>query len=297
MNKLKAAAVILAISVFAIPFAALGGGQVEWTPNGEPVDALLRTYESGLPAVISDGSGGVIIAWTVDGGDTLNRIAAQRLNENGSRQWSDAAVICAVSNGNGDVVSATDGSGGAIISWPDFRNGGADIYAQRVNGSGVVQWTEDGVVICDAADWQQTPRLVSDGSGGAIITWDDYRSGRDIYAQRVNGSGAGQWTANGLVICNATGTQAYPNLAGSGSGGAIIAWTDKRNDSSSFYADLYAQRAITSQQAPTITTQAVSNPGTTTATGNGNITQPWGAESHAARRLLEHDGHDDDWGQ
>lgn len=46
------------------------------------------------------------------------------------------------------------------------------------------------IVISAAADDQLIPHIVSDGSGGAIITWMDSRSGTaDIYAQGVSASG------------------------------------------------------------------------------------------------------------
>ena len=49
----------------------------------------------------------------------------------------------------------SDGSGGAIIAWMDSRSGAhCDIYAQRINASGVVQWTADGVAISTAAGAQ-----------------------------------------------------------------------------------------------------------------------------------------------
>ncbi len=85
----------------------------------------------------------------------------------------------------------SDGSGGAIITWQDGRSGNVDIYAQRINASGAVQWTADGVAISTASNNQLIPTIVSDGSGGAIITWQDYRSGTtpDIYAQRVRSDG------------------------------------------------------------------------------------------------------------
>jgi len=47
------------------------------------------------------------------------------------------------------------------------------------------------VAICTASSEQYSPQIVSDGSGGAIITWTDYRNGNsDIYAQVVNSSGS-----------------------------------------------------------------------------------------------------------
>ena len=50
-------------------------------------------------------------------------------------------------------------------------------------------WPNDpnvNVPLCTAAGDQLSPTIVSDGAGGAIVTWHDYRSGStDIYAQRV----------------------------------------------------------------------------------------------------------------
>ena len=86
---------------------------------------------------------------------------------------------------------ASDGAGGAIVTWYDYRSGSADIYAQRVIAAGVPQWTANGVALCTAAGVQQSPTIVSDGAGGAIVTWQDLRGGTtyDIYAQRVNAAG------------------------------------------------------------------------------------------------------------
>jgi hypothetical protein len=52
-----------------------------------------------------------------------------------------------------------------------------NIYAKRVNSAGVVQWTAGSVAIFTAANDQLAPQIISDGSGGAIITWTDLRSG------------------------------------------------------------------------------------------------------------------------
>ena len=74
----------------------------------------------------------------------------------------------------------------------DDRNGShTDIYAQRIDSDGNPQWAIDGDSICTASGNQFYPELVSDGAGGAIITWEDERDDPDgdIYAQRVNRDG------------------------------------------------------------------------------------------------------------
>ena len=157
-------------------------------------------------------------------------------------------VVCNATSGQEYPQLISDGSGGAIITWFDCRNSDVDIYAQRLNASGVAQWTANGAVICNATKDQWDPQLISDGSGGAIITWFDCRSNNyDIYAQRLNASGVAQWTANGAVISSATGDQEEPQLISDGSNGAIITWEDARNGSDD---DIYAQRVLSDGSLP-----------------------------------------------
>src|SRR5689334_12117882 len=128
-------------------------------------------------------------------------------------------------------VLTSDGSGGAIIAWQDGRAGDFNIYAQRVNQNGVAMWLPNGVALCTATNDQVAPQIISDGAGGAIIAWYDSRNGIDnnIYAQRINQNGQPQWTADGVVVCNATDDQANVIITPDGSGGAILAWDDNRN--------------------------------------------------------------------
>ena len=100
-----------------------------------------------------------------------------------------SAPLCAAANDQGYPKIVADGSGGAIVTWNDYRSGtDTDIYAQHVLASGVVNpaWPADGRALCIGAYVQGGTTIVSDGRGGAIVAWQDYRSGNsDIYAQRV----------------------------------------------------------------------------------------------------------------
>ena len=141
----------------------------------------------------------------------------------------------------------SDGSGGAIIAWGDERDyQGGDIYAQRVNASGVHQWAPNGTAISTADDNQYYPAITGDGWGGAVITWLDYRNSPespDVYAQRVSTSGVPQWAPNGVAVCTANGDQFSLTLTGDASGGAIITWKDDRSSIEGVpNADIYAQR-------------------------------------------------------
>jgi hypothetical protein len=81
----------------------------------------------------------------------------------------------------------SDGSDGAIVVWIDRRDGGNDVYSQRVDGAGASQWTPNGMVVCASGE-SRDPQIASHGLGGAIVTWADGRNDStllDIYAQRI----------------------------------------------------------------------------------------------------------------
>jgi len=227
-------------------------GDPLWTTDGIAINSFTEDQDGAT--IISDGSGGAIIAWRDARNGAFNRdIFIQRINSSGEAQWNpDGVAVCTQGSSQFPPRIASDGSGGAIITWYDARNGNDDIYAQSVNSRGVVQWTADGVAVCTQGSTQQYPTITSDGSGGAIITWQDSRSSNlDIYAQRINSSGTAQWTADGVAVCTQGSTQQYPTITSDGSSGAIITWEDNRSSNE----DVYAQR--------------INSSGTTQWTANG----------------------------
>ncbi|HKW13740.1 MAG TPA: T9SS type A sorting domain-containing protein [Candidatus Krumholzibacteria bacterium] len=252
-------------------------GVVQWAANGVPI--CTADHDQLTPTITSDGAGGAIVTWhdarTFPAGAPIS-IYAQRVNASGVAQWTANGVsLCTTVNNRVDPTITGDGAGGAIVTWEDYRSGGAnsDIYAQRVNASGVVQWSANGVVLCAAATDQLGPMIISDNAGGAIVAWYDLRNGidDDIYAQRVNNLGAVVWIPNGVAVCAAAGSQFLPTLASDAANGAIITWEDLRSGN----YDVYAQRvsaagatlwtangvglctAVDSQGVPTIVSDGV----------------------------------------
>ena len=227
-----------------------GTGAPLWTLNGVPVFGTATSSFAGdqrFPELISDGAGGAIItcesgSFTTDHG---YEIAAQRLNTLGAQQWTaSGAIVCSASFDQRYPNLTTDGSGGAIIAWHDYRKGAnldSDIYAQRVNASGVLQWAgglpTGGVAVCTSIYNQSFPNVVTDGLGGAIIVWYDERGATpNLFAQRLDPLGAAQWTAGGVGICGTPyGTYAHSTFA-DGVGGAIVAWQDGRSTNTDVYA-------------------------------------------------------------
>ena len=131
----------------------------------------------------------------------------------------------------------SDGHDGAII----VGNGTTAVWAQRVDQSGVTQWTSNGISVSDKPSYEYyVAPTMDDGAGGAIIAWMAYLGTTlyDIYVQRINGAGLRQWTSTDVPVAIGNGDHDHPVIASDGAGGVIIAWRDSRTSK----YDLFAQR-------------------------------------------------------
>ena len=236
-----------------------GTGQVLWQQKngiGVPVDTetYRQNYNQFIPYIVSDGFGGAIITWD----KPYKGIYAQRINIFGQIQWTtNGEPVDTTAGFDSNPQITSDGSGGAIITWAHNNSSVQSIYAQRINGSGQIQWTSGGfpksVAVCTNQSGQSYPQILSDENGGAIIAWLDNRNYNgtgfnSLYAQRINAAGQVQWATDGVPVCTAGNVQQDPTsidpslqMTGDGSHGAIITWQDTRNVQTTSW-DLYSQR-------------------------------------------------------
>jgi len=208
-----------------------------WTSDGIAVCTAAGSRER--PSIAPDGAGGAVIAWQ-DGRNGSDDIYVQRVSANGVPLWTaDGVALCTSSGNQQRPVLVQDGSGGAAVAWHDYRGSDADIYARRVASDSTPQGTAGGIALCDAAGNQTDPVIASDGRGGAIVVWTDWRSltYTDIYARRFSATGAAEWTDDGVPVCTAFEHQGTPSLVSDAAGGAIVAWRDARSG-----YQIYAQR-------------------------------------------------------
>jgi hypothetical protein len=216
-------------------------GNKLWSGDGIQVNDCPGHGNQSNARLIDDGSGGAIIVWQEYCRGNSD-IFAQRFGVRGERLWGEKGVIvCAAEAGQFAPELANDGAGGAIITWHDYRSGsGEDIYVQRLSGLGEPLWPKDGVIVSSAPGTQWYPQIVSDGTGGAVITWSDGRvssADNNIYAQRLDAAGKMLWPKDGLPVCEAAQNQEKPVMIASPQG-VIIAWNDSRNGN----IDIYAQK-------------------------------------------------------
>lgn len=118
--------------------------------------------------------------------------------------------------------------------------------AALVCTTAVAQWSADpsvNSIIVSGKQNVNSPSMISDGSSGAYVAWDDQRTAYyNIYLQHVDGSGKKLWTADGLLPTPSTVvTGVTPSLCSDGTGGLIVAFLDER-DTLNGVVDITLQR-------------------------------------------------------
>jgi hypothetical protein len=193
------------------------------------------------PRLASDGLGGVILVW-VDNRTWDYDIYAQRIDDFENTIWTAGGLgVCISSDPKYDPVLVPDGQHGAIIAWEFYHAvSNFDIYVQRVSAMGTPLWAANGIPVCSANRSQTRPAIVSDGMGGAIISWEDerYAADTDVYAQRIDPVGIALWTAGGILACTAPNDQYLIQSSSDMLQGAILVFVDLRTG----LADVTAQR-------------------------------------------------------
>ena len=232
------ARIVCAASVFYIIFSLpLSAEKVEDSAQGRPVCTAVN--EQHFPDLVTDGEGGVIIAWQ-DARNENRDVFAQRVDENGEMLWTaDGVQICNLPSEQIWPVVVSDANSGAIIVFGDGRNGHQDIYSQRIDGSGNPLWQKDGIPVCVHSSIKTDMRAISDDKGNTIVVWEDWRNGnQDIYAQKINIDGHIMWGDNGVPVYQGEGDQYDPFLTADGKGGTIVVWWDISTED----WDVFAQR-------------------------------------------------------
>ena len=218
-------------------------GEIQWDEDGIPICTEVGVQKN--PNICGNYFGEAIIVWYDQRFDKV-KIFAQKINVAGELLW-DVNGISVFPDINITITSTSldfspricnDGESGVIISCFDQDNEG-EIYIQKIDQNGNLQWGQRGVPICTINRNQGGIEIISDNNKGAIVVWEDIRNGAEdsnIYAQLINTNGEIQWDINGKPICNATKNQDAPQISIThNSVDAFIIWKDQRNRNTDIY--------------------------------------------------------------
>ena len=186
------------------------------------------------PRVKRDPSGNVFVMWKDFRHDPIDgRFYTQKVNPAGEFDWSLDGVPLDVSSTKNDNARLTvDGDGGIWCAWeegvyPDIR-----INLQHVSAAGDLMLSDTGNISYDLFGFQFSPILVSDNNGGAFIFAGDQKSGSiDLISQRVDASGALDFTTTGLIIMpGMDGDVAFVDGLEYDDQSAFLLWEDGRSE-------------------------------------------------------------------
>ncbi|MBE0647828.1 MAG: T9SS type A sorting domain-containing protein [Bacteroidales bacterium] len=205
-------------------------GNQQWANDGllvsnHPSMTWITDYDM---TVSSDG--GCIIAFQ-DTRTGSNDAFIYKISASGEFLWGDDGIqLSNDTDFDADPKLLATDDGGAYVAWPKaVDNGDSKVIVQRITASGQKAWSNDLVLGETGFDFAW-PQIVSDGSGGAIVTlykeWGPYWApNRNILAQRFDEDGNALWPTYALLFTGGI-IQSYVHqqAVADGAGGAWVCW-------------------------------------------------------------------------
>jgi len=214
-------------------------GQIAFEKNGRPIPIESKTFNN-LRSVVSDGNGGMYMARGRSIGE--GGLVVDKITKDGVFPWPSEGIPV-YTGGPFDMVG--DRHRGAIIAGVYFTSpsptNDAEGRIQRIDSTGQLLWGKNAKIFTPDADVKTFPHLVSDGNGGALVTWDDTTGGkRQRFVARFDQNGAMLWQTAGFRLWFRSTIS--PTIISNGMGSII--WLI--NDFNTPQGDLYAFRVDSS---------------------------------------------------
>ena len=149
--------------------------------------------------------------------------------ELGTIAWTGGGYpVSATVSGQFGVDAVSDGVGGVIAGWVDYRDSQFDIYAMRLDVNGNRLWTAGGVLAAPSTAFIDRVQAMPDGASGVFLLFglSNVNGYSDVLVQHLTSAGAiaSGWSATGrsTVPGGATGFGAVPT----NDGFLLMGWED-----------------------------------------------------------------------
>jgi len=233
---------IILASLFLLLFSVTASNAgTTWHHHGVPL--AIGSGNQDLPLVLSDGESGAIVIWE-DDNPGYEKLYAQRLDRYGNKLWFQPGIAVSLRAGTQRYPTGVpDGEGGCLVFWTDSFGSTRQIFGQHINSQGDLLWSGYGHAVDPRIYEQDQPAAVSDGSGGAIVVWQDWRNDTgngdiDLFTQRLSGEGTVLYPGGSKLVSLSTEREVRPFALGDQAGGIFITWgTDQLDwDDNNVYA-------------------------------------------------------------
>jgi hypothetical protein len=182
--------------IYAVRIGESGAPLSGWAAGGTLLS--IGSGPFGAPSLGRAGASGIYTAWSDAGADSVRILLVSTVGETGNG-WP-AGGRGSAGAGDLDRPPGLLPTGGVILAWSGPSGTGADVRAQSFDREGRISafWPPNGVFLTQAAGDQVLPRyrssgppgasIVLDAFDGALVAWDDGRTGTDvdIYYQLIS---------------------------------------------------------------------------------------------------------------
>lgn len=212
-------------------------GEAAWAPTDRGVTVKEGAYDADMVATDGDGADGAFLAWREYSATNSYFVFAGRVDASGSKLWEVDGVANGFKIANNKqiyVAKSVNGSSvdGVLLAWITAESISkiATIAYAKIGTDGTLRWEK---LVRDAAPSGDL-QIVSDGSGGMVITWIDVRGYKEgaAFAQDYDGDGDPRWVTGGVTVCAASEkrykTQA--RIISVGADGYVVSWRDQNTD-------------------------------------------------------------------
>jgi hypothetical protein len=165
---------------------------------------------------------------------TFTDIYAQKFDKTGNILWNEKGIpICTADGSQNETQAIFDNDSSVVITWTDKRNVFPNVFCQKLDRSGNIYWSQNGIYVGSHISYKPKIALSKESF---IIIWISSNLSLDIYAQQLSRNGSCSYPSGGTAICNADGTQNNASLISASNENTIVVWEDSRNN-----PDIYAQ--------------------------------------------------------
>lgn len=206
---------------------------IGWPDSGLAVGAPTADFLPPDYSIATDLAGGAYIGWTEG-----NRVRVSRYSSTGTLAagWPAAGVEMApayTTPQTSPALVSDPSAGGVLVAWLHSSGGtGSYVVAQRLktNGTPATGWPASGVIVSAGFDARYGPIAVSDGLGGAFLSWNEAHNpgGYQARVSHVTASGSRPWNApeGSLLLAQGGDLENPPSISSDGAGGVFSTWFD-----------------------------------------------------------------------
>ena len=202
----------------------------QWSTT-TPTSVCTAANTQSNPVTISDGQGGIVMAWSDLRNDNVspfgNDIYIQRLDANGVAQWTSNGVAVTTGNFNDELYPqltlcyTSSGQARAMVTWlaleyPDQVSGSnvvSKIYTQAYDLNGVAQYASPTLVGNAGVFNAVYPSVIATADGRRLIVGYLTNGVREVRVQGIEpNDGSTQFGINGTLLANWSYSGIYKQL-------------------------------------------------------------------------------------